>query len=70
MFVDKWKEFFLSDQGVRKNTNWEKALEDTCKNENVSDNGASLDVKQWELEEWIHISKLLGSTSKTDYMRK
>ena len=58
----KKKEYLQIDQGVRKVTNWKKALEGTCKYENVSDNGANLDVKELELEEWIHISRLVGWT--------
>ena len=53
---------FAISQGVRKVINWKKALEGTCKYENVSDNGANLDVEQLELEEWMHISKPVGST--------
>ena len=58
----KKKEYLQTDQGVRKVTNWKKALEGTCKYENVSDSGANLDVKGLELEEWIHISRLVGWT--------
>ena len=54
----------------------EKALEVTCKYENVSDDGANLDVEQLELQKWMHISKLICSTeratseNKIDFMRK
>ena len=64
-----------TDQGVRKVTNWKKALEGTCKCENVSDNGANLDVKELELVEWIHISRIVGWTdavtgNETDFIGK
>ena len=60
IFVDTWKEYLQTDQRVRKVTNWKKALEGTCKYENVSDNSANLDVKELELVEWIHISITVG----------
>ena len=36
-----------SYQEVRKVENWKKALEDTCKYENISDNGVNQDVEQF-----------------------
>ena len=47
-----------------------KALGNTSKYENVSDNGANLNVEHLELEEWMHMSRLVGSTNKIDFMRK
>ena len=76
IFVDKWKEYLQSNQGVRNVTNWKKALEDTCNYENVSDNSANLDDEQVELEEWMYISRLANSTdsatsgNKIYFMRK
>lgn len=38
-----------SHQEVRKVENWKKALEDTCKYENISDNGVNQDVEQFDV---------------------
>ena len=53
--MDKWKEYLLSDQGVRKNINWKKTLEDTCKYGNVI-------IRD--------VSTSATSGKKIDYMRK
>lgn len=38
-----------SHQEVRKVENWKKALEDTCKYENITDNGVNQDVEQFDV---------------------
>lgn len=74
--VDKWKEYVLPDQVVRKVTNWKKALEDSCKYENVNDNNVNLDIEQLELWRWKYISRPVGWTdsatsgNKSDFIRK
>ena len=76
IFVDKWKECLQSNQGVSKIKNLKNGLEDLIKHENVSYPGANLYVEQLQLEEWMYISRVAGSTdsetsgNEIDFMRK
>ena len=63
MFVAKWRTYLESTEGEMLVTNWKRALDDVYKYENCDNDVDLVDTEEIELEEWMQISRLVGSTN-------